>query len=135
MSFSYRLTSLKNTFFRKTKSPKKPRNKSNKDEGRAERSDGTSQEDGKLSNVRGDLNFWKSILKSTGDKTSNDAQQFHGVAQQRIKQLSVEITKAKPLDEQFLLDIEREAFLALCGEEKTQDRIRHFLKKGKPLRN
>ncbi|MEE2876882.1 MAG: 3-hydroxyacyl-CoA dehydrogenase/enoyl-CoA hydratase family protein [Candidatus Neomarinimicrobiota bacterium] len=41
----------------------------------------------------------------------------------------------KPVDEQFLLDIEREAFLALCGEEKTQDRIRHFLKKGKPLRN
>ncbi len=42
---------------------------------------------------------------------------------------------SKPVDEQFLLDIEREAFLALCGEEKTQDRIRHFLKKGKPLRN
>ena len=41
----------------------------------------------------------------------------------------------KPLDEQYLLDIEREAFIALCGEQKTQDRISHFLKKGKPLRN
>ena len=42
---------------------------------------------------------------------------------------------AKRLDEQYLLDIEREAFIALCGEQKTQDRISHFLKKGKPLRN
>ena len=42
---------------------------------------------------------------------------------------------AKPVDEQYLLDIEREAFLSLCGEEKTHDRIRYMLKKGKPLRN
>ncbi|MBF89859.1 MAG: 3-hydroxyacyl-CoA dehydrogenase [Candidatus Marinimicrobia bacterium] len=41
----------------------------------------------------------------------------------------------KPLDEQYILDIEREAFLQLCGEKKTQDRIRFFLTKGKPLRN
>ena len=41
----------------------------------------------------------------------------------------------KPLDEQYILDIEREGFLQLCGEKKTQERIRFFLKKGKPLRN
>ncbi|MFQ6607193.1 MAG: 3-hydroxyacyl-CoA dehydrogenase/enoyl-CoA hydratase family protein [Fidelibacterota bacterium] len=41
----------------------------------------------------------------------------------------------KPVDEQYLLDIEREVFLSLCGEEKTHDRIRYMLKKGKPLRN
>ncbi len=41
----------------------------------------------------------------------------------------------KPVDEQYLLDIEREIFLSLCGEKKTHDRIRHMLKKGKPLRN
>ena len=41
----------------------------------------------------------------------------------------------KPLDEQYLLDIEREAFVSLCGEKKTHDRIRHMLKMGKPLRN
>jgi len=37
--------------------------------------------------------------------------------------------------EQELLDMEREAFLSLCGEEKTQARIQHMLIKGKPLRN
>ena len=40
-----------------------------------------------------------------------------------------------PVDEQYLLDIEREAFISLCGEEKTIQRIEYFLKKGKPLRN
>ena len=37
--------------------------------------------------------------------------------------------------EEYLLDIEREAFLSLIGEPKTQDRMRHMLAKGKPLRN
>jgi len=37
--------------------------------------------------------------------------------------------------EQALLDLEREAFLSLCGERKTQERIQHTLKTGKPLRN
>lgn len=39
------------------------------------------------------------------------------------------------VDEQYLLDLEREAFLSLAGEAKTQDRIRYMLAKGKPLRN
>ncbi|MCO5387408.1 MAG: 3-hydroxyacyl-CoA dehydrogenase/enoyl-CoA hydratase family protein [Desulfosporosinus sp.] len=39
------------------------------------------------------------------------------------------------VDEQYLLDLEREAFMSLVGEPKTQDRIRHMLAKGKPLRN
>ena len=39
------------------------------------------------------------------------------------------------VDEQYLLDIEREAFISLCGEQKTIERIDYFLKKGKPLRN
>lgn len=37
--------------------------------------------------------------------------------------------------ESYLLDLEREAFLKLCGEARTLDRIRHTLKTGKPLRN
>jgi 3-hydroxyacyl-CoA dehydrogenase len=37
--------------------------------------------------------------------------------------------------EDYLLDLEREAFLRLCGERKTQERMAHMLKKGKPLRN
>lgn len=37
--------------------------------------------------------------------------------------------------EQYLLDLEREAFLSLCGERKTLERIQYMLKTGKPLRN
>jgi 3-hydroxyacyl-CoA dehydrogenase len=39
------------------------------------------------------------------------------------------------VSEQYLLDLEREVFLRLCGQRKTQERIQHMLKKGKPLRN
>ncbi len=39
------------------------------------------------------------------------------------------------VSEQYLLDLEREAFLSLCGEPKTQARIQHTLTTGKPLRN
>ncbi|MBU1917982.1 3-hydroxyacyl-CoA dehydrogenase/enoyl-CoA hydratase family protein [bacterium] len=39
------------------------------------------------------------------------------------------------VSEQQLLDIEREAFISLCGEEKTQARMQNLLMKGKPLRN
>ncbi|MNP74089.1 putative 3-hydroxyacyl-CoA dehydrogenase [compost metagenome] len=37
--------------------------------------------------------------------------------------------------EQYMLDLEREAFLSLCGEPKTRQRMQHMLTKGKPLRN
>ena len=37
--------------------------------------------------------------------------------------------------EQYLLDLEREAFLSLCGEKKTLERIQSVLKGGKPVRN
>ena len=40
-----------------------------------------------------------------------------------------------PVNEQYLLDIEREVFVSLCGERKTLQRIDYMLKKGKPLRN
>jgi 3-hydroxyacyl-CoA dehydrogenase len=39
------------------------------------------------------------------------------------------------VSEQYLLDLEREAFLSLCGQRQTQERIGHMLKTGKPLRN
>ena len=39
------------------------------------------------------------------------------------------------VSEQYLLDLEREAFLSLCGHRQTQERIAHMLKTGKPLRN
>lgn len=45
------------------------------------------------------------------------------------------ITAPTWVDEQYILDLEREAFVSLCGEEKTRERIWHFLSTGKPLRN
>ena len=45
------------------------------------------------------------------------------------------VTPGTPVTEQQLLDLEREAFLSLCGERKTQERIAYTLKTGKPLRN
>jgi 3-hydroxyacyl-CoA dehydrogenase len=39
------------------------------------------------------------------------------------------------VSEQYLLDLEREAFLSLCGEPKTVERIQHRLKTGRALRN
>ena len=41
----------------------------------------------------------------------------------------------QPVTEQDILDLERESMLSLCGTEKTQERIRHMLQTGKPLRN
>ncbi len=45
------------------------------------------------------------------------------------------LSRPGTLSEQQLLDLEREVFLSLCGERKTQERIAHTLKTGKPLRN
>ncbi len=45
------------------------------------------------------------------------------------------IQEGSLVDEQYLLDLEREAFLSLVGEAKTQARMQHMLLKGKPLRN
>jgi 3-hydroxyacyl-CoA dehydrogenase len=45
------------------------------------------------------------------------------------------VTAGTPLTEDYLLDLEREAFLSLCGEKKTAERIGFTLKTGKPLRN
>lgn len=46
-----------------------------------------------------------------------------------------ELNHASEVSEQYLLDLEREGFLSLCGERKTQERIAAMLKTGKPLRN
>lgn len=45
------------------------------------------------------------------------------------------VTKGTMINEQYLLDLEREVFIELCKEKKTQDRIRYMLTNGKPLRN
>jgi 3-hydroxyacyl-CoA dehydrogenase len=45
------------------------------------------------------------------------------------------LSAPQAVSEQYILDLEREAFVSLCGEKKTQERIAHTLKTGKPLRN
>lgn len=44
-------------------------------------------------------------------------------------------SSVQEVNEEYILDLEREAFLSLCGERKTLERIQHMLKTGKPLRN
>jgi len=46
-----------------------------------------------------------------------------------------EFTSPQLVSEQYLLDLEREAFVSLCGQKKTVERMQYMLKKGKPLRN
>jgi 3-hydroxyacyl-CoA dehydrogenase len=46
-----------------------------------------------------------------------------------------ELSQPTWVDEQYILDLEREAFLSLCGEQKTQERMWSILQTGKPLRN
>ena len=46
-----------------------------------------------------------------------------------------DLSEPTNVSEQYLLDLEREAFLSLCTERKTLERIQHMLTKGKPLRN
>jgi len=46
-----------------------------------------------------------------------------------------DLSEANYVSEQYLLDLEREAFLSLCGERKTLERLQHMIKTGKPLRN
>ncbi|MCS6952605.1 MAG: 3-hydroxyacyl-CoA dehydrogenase/enoyl-CoA hydratase family protein [Bryobacteraceae bacterium] len=45
------------------------------------------------------------------------------------------LSGSQTVSEQYLLDLEREAFLSLCGNPKTQERMQYMLKMGKPLRN
>ncbi|MFM8744603.1 MAG: 3-hydroxyacyl-CoA dehydrogenase, partial [Cytophagales bacterium] len=46
-----------------------------------------------------------------------------------------ELSYPQEVSEQYLLDLEREAFVSLCGEKKTLERIQSILTGGKPLRN
>jgi 3-hydroxyacyl-CoA dehydrogenase len=46
-----------------------------------------------------------------------------------------DLSSGQWVGEQYFLDLEREAFVSLCGEPKTLERIKHMLETGKPLRN
>ncbi|HXQ25163.1 MAG TPA: 3-hydroxyacyl-CoA dehydrogenase NAD-binding domain-containing protein [Candidatus Acidoferrales bacterium] len=65
------------------------------------------------------------------------ATEYDGVVARKLAYIMAggRITAAQSVPEQYILDLEREAFVSLCGERKTQERIAHTLKTGKPLRN
>jgi 3-hydroxyacyl-CoA dehydrogenase len=46
-----------------------------------------------------------------------------------------DLSEATLVNEQYLLDLEREAFLSLCGERKTLERMQSVITTGKPVRN
>ena len=46
-----------------------------------------------------------------------------------------DVSYSVSLNEERILELEKEAFVSLCGEEKTRQRIEHMLLKGKPLKN
>jgi len=65
------------------------------------------------------------------------ATEYDGVVGRKLASILAggAITAPQIVPEQYVLDLEREAFVSLCGERKTQERIAHTLKTGKPLRN
>jgi len=65
------------------------------------------------------------------------ASEYDGVVGRKLAGILAggSITAPQTVSEQYVLDLEREAFVSLCGERKTQERIAHTLKTGKPLRN
>jgi len=65
------------------------------------------------------------------------ATEYDGVVARKLAYIMAGggITAPQTVPEQYILDLEREAFVSLCGERKTQERIAHTLKTGKPLRN
>jgi 3-hydroxyacyl-CoA dehydrogenase len=63
--------------------------------------------------------------------------EYDAVVARRLAQVLAggALSSAQTVSESYILDLEREAFVALTGERKTQERIAHTLKTGKPLRN
>jgi len=72
------------------------------------------------------------MLKSAGEITEYEAQIGGRLA---YVMTGGELSQPAWVDEQYFLDLECEAFLSLCGEEKTQQRMWNLLQTGKPLRN
>jgi 3-hydroxyacyl-CoA dehydrogenase len=72
-----------------------------------------------------------------GMKTGNYASEHDAKIAQKISWVmnGGDLSAPTMVSEQYLLDLEREAFLSLCGEPKTLERIQSILFKGKPLRN
>ncbi|MGP8157917.1 MAG: 3-hydroxyacyl-CoA dehydrogenase NAD-binding domain-containing protein [Candidatus Acidiferrales bacterium] len=65
------------------------------------------------------------------------ASEYDGVVARKLAYILAggALTSPQVVPEQYILDLEREAFVSLCGERKTQERIAHTLRTSKPLRN
>lgn len=72
-----------------------------------------------------------------GFKIGNYASEHDALISKKIAYILCggDLSTPTEVSEQYLLDLEREAFLSLCGEKKTLERIQSILKTGKPLRN
>ncbi len=70
-------------------------------------------------------------------KTANYATEHDSVVAKKLAYVMCggDLSEPQVVSEQYLLDLEREAFLSLCGEKKTLERIQSVLKAGKPVRN
>ncbi|HEX7903777.1 MAG TPA: 3-hydroxyacyl-CoA dehydrogenase/enoyl-CoA hydratase family protein [Chitinophagaceae bacterium] len=72
-----------------------------------------------------------------GMQKANYATAHDGVVAKKLAYVMCggDLSEPQLVSEQYLLDLEREAFLSLCGEKKTLERIQSVLKAGKPVRN
>ncbi len=76
-------------------------------------------------------------LATMGMKLSGVISEYDWLICRKVADIMVggDVIKGALITEQYLLDLEREAFISLCGEPKTQERIAFMLKTRKPLRN
>jgi 3-hydroxyacyl-CoA dehydrogenase len=72
------------------------------------------------------------VMKEGGYATEHDAFVAKKLA---YVMCGGDLSEPTLVSEQYLLDLEREAFLSLCGEKKTLERIQSVLKSGRPIRN
>jgi 3-hydroxyacyl-CoA dehydrogenase len=82
--------------------------------------------------VRGTLRLGAYLMQQAGYASDHDVKVAGHVAHVLC---GGNVAPGTRVSEQYYLDLEREAFLSLCGERKTQERIAYTLSNGKPLRN
>lgn len=87
--------------------------------------------------VAGRTGFGAFLVGVKGFQTGGYISEFDAKLGEHVARILTggDVAEGSWVDEQHILDLEREAFLSLCGEPKTMERIQHLLSTGKPLRN
>jgi len=87
--------------------------------------------------VQGESAYAMMKLSAWSARQGNYISDYDVVIAEKLAQVlsGGRLTGPQTVSEQYLLDLEREAFLSLCGNPKTQERMQYMLKTGKPLRN